>query len=198
MINTDLQYFGSISYIKDLMQNNLVYFNNDQLYTKMSFKNRMVIGTAQGPLHLSIPIIGGRDQKIPIKDVKISYDISWMDQHYKSIVSNYKRSPFFEYYHDDLNELYKKPTIFLIDFLLKINEWVSKQIKGKWEISSSEPNLSIYQFDKCLPKNYHLIDVRINYQQVFEDKIGFMPNLCILDLLFCCGGKQANALLNSI
>ena len=41
----------------------------------MSFKNRMVIGTAQGPLHLSIPIIGGRDQKIPMKEIKIACKI---------------------------------------------------------------------------------------------------------------------------
>lgn len=91
---TDIQYFGSISYIQHLMQFNLVYFNENQNYTKMSFKNRMVIATAQGPLHLSIPIIGGRDQKSPLKDIKMAYHSPWMNQHYKSIVSNYKRSPF--------------------------------------------------------------------------------------------------------
>jgi hypothetical protein len=192
---TDMQYFGSISYVKNLMQSNLIYFNGDQIYTKMSFKNRMVIGTAQGPLHLSIPIIGGRDQKIPLKEIKIAYHIPWMNQHYKSIVSNYKRSPFFEYYHHEINSIYSSQPVYLYDFLIKGNEWIRKQIKGKWDISELEPNHSNYQMDKWLPKNYDQVPNPIKYQQVFEDKIGFMPNLCILDILFCCGGKQTNALL---
>jgi hypothetical protein len=192
---TDIQYFGSISYIKHLMQLNLVYFNENQNYTKMSFKNRMVIGTAQGPLHLSIPIIGGRDQKISLKEIEIAYHSPWMSQHYKSIVSNYKRSPFFEYYHDDIKEIYNSQPVYLYEFLIHINEWVRKQIKGKWEISKQQPNHSNYQADQWLPKNYDLVPNPIKYQQVFEDNIGFMPNLCILDILFCCGGKQTNTLL---
>jgi len=192
---TDIQYFGSISYIKHLMQFNLVYFNENQNYTKMSFKNRMVIGTAQGPLHLSIPIIGGRDQKIPLNEIKIAYHSPWMSQHYKSIVSNYKRSPFFEYYHDDIKEIYNSQPVYLYEFLIHINEWVRKQIKGKWEISKLQPNHSNYHSDQWLPKNYDLVPNPIKYQQVFEDNIGFMPNLCILDILFCCGGKQTNKLL---
>jgi len=202
MINTDtmidIQYFGSISYIQNLIQTNLLYFNGDQVYTKMSFKNRMVIGTAQGPLHLSIPIIGGRDQKNPIKEIKIAYHIPWMDQHYKSIVSNYRRSPFFEYYHHEIKELYNAQPIYLFDLLIIINEWIRKQIKGKWEISLFEPKNTNYQGEQWLPKNYNQIPNPIRYQQVFEDKTGFMPNLCILDILFCCGGKQTNALLTAL
>lgn len=194
-INTDLQYFGSISYIKQLMQANWVHFNGDQVYSKMSFKNRMVIGTAQGPIHLSIPIIGGRDQKLPMKEIKIAYHLPWMDQHYKSIVSNYRRSPFFEYYHHGIEEIYSKQPTYLFDYLMTINEWVKKQVKGKWEISKTESINSTYQLDECLPKNYDQVPNPIIYQQVFEDKIGFMPNLCILDILFCCGGKQVKELL---
>lgn len=194
-IITDLEYFGSISYIKQLMQADLVYFNKEQVYTKMSFKNRMIIGTAQGPLHLSIPIIGGRDQKVAIKEIKIANDIPWMDQHYKSIVSNYRRSPFFEYYHHGILEIYSKQPVYLFDYLMTINEWVKKQVKGKWEISITEPTDSKYHSTEWLPKNYHQIPNPIKYQQVFEDKIEFMPNLSILDILFCCGGKQAHSLL---
>ncbi len=194
-IISDLQYFGSISYIKELMQSDLVYFNGEQLYSKMSFKNRMIIGTAQGPLHLSIPIIGGRDQKISMKQIKIAYHIPWMNQHYKTIVSSYKRSPFFEYYHHDIKQIYATQPEYLHDFLINVNEWIKKQIKGKWEISLIEPIHSKNHSTECLPKNYDQIQNPIVYQQVFEDKIGFMPNLCILDMLFCCGGKQANGLL---
>jgi hypothetical protein len=118
-----------------------------------------------------------------------------MDQHYKSIVSNYRRSPFFEYYHHGIEEIYSKQPTYLFDYLMTINEWVKKQVKGKWEISKTESINSTYQLDECLPKNYDQVPNPIIYQQVFEDKIGFMPNLCILDILFCCGGKQVKELL---
>jgi ATP-dependent Clp protease ATP-binding subunit ClpB len=85
--------------------------------------------------------------------------------------------------------------VYLNEFLIHINEWIRKQIKGKWEISKLQPNHSNYQPDQWLPKNYDQVPNPIKYQQVFEDNIGFMPNLCILDILFCCGGKQTNKLL---
>jgi hypothetical protein len=48
--------------------------------------------------------------------------------------------------------------------------------------------------NRVLPKNY--AEFRpVKYRQVFEEKLGFMPNLSILDLLFNVG-KQAGELLN--
>ena len=85
IFKTDLQYFGSIHFVKTLMENRNVVFDLDAPFTKMSFKNRMVIVTSQGPLMLTIPIVGGRDQKTPIKDISIAYDIPWCAQHLKSI-----------------------------------------------------------------------------------------------------------------
>ncbi|MBI3883573.1 MAG: WbqC family protein, partial [Sphingobacteriales bacterium] len=36
----------------------------------------------------------------------------------------------------------------------------------------------------------------IRYTQVFEERLGFHPNLSILDLLFCCG-RRAGELLKA-
>ena len=69
MLITVLPYFGTIDFVKSITNQNDIYFDNEQSFTKMSFKNRMVIATAQGALHLTIPIIGGRDQKLPLKEV---------------------------------------------------------------------------------------------------------------------------------
>lgn len=204
---TDLQYFGTISFIQSLIKEDGVHFDNSHPFSKMSFKNRMVIATAQGPLHLSIPIIGGRDQKTPIKEIRIAYDSPWNNQHFKAIVSNYQRSPYFEYYQDELKHIYASKPVFLLDFLILAHEWIKKQVKGKWEIilnsqdfkcNVSELKIINRVYDNWLPKNYHAYPSPIIYQQVFEDKIGFLPNLSILDLLFCCGGKQANQLLMSL
>ena len=97
IFKTDLQYFGSIHFVKTLMIHRNVLFDIEAPFTKMSFKNRMVIITSQGPLMLTIPIVGGRDQKTPIKDIAIAYDSPWSAQHLKSITTSYKRAPYFEY-----------------------------------------------------------------------------------------------------
>ena len=81
-------------------------FDKEAAFTKMSFKNRMVILSAQGPLNLTIPILGGREQKTAIKDILIAYDAPWQAQHFKAIKTCCKRAPYFEYYEADLEKLY--------------------------------------------------------------------------------------------
>ena len=133
MYITDLQYFGTINYIQSLMIEKVVFFDNMHPYSKMCFKNRCIIATAQGPLTLSIPIIGGRDQKLPLKDIQIDYQNAWYQQHFKALVSNYKRSPFFEYYEEGLQNLLFSQEQYLADYLLLCNEWIKKQLKANWE-----------------------------------------------------------------
>jgi hypothetical protein len=197
MYITDLQYFGTIQFIQSLMIEKEIFFDHTSAFSKMSFKNRTIIATAQGVLSLSIPIVGGRDQKTPLSDIKIDYQTAWHKQHFKSIVSNYKRAPFFEYYENDLENLLNKESVYLVDYLLLTNEWVKKQLKANWVIVENELPIVKRNYDSWIPKNYDQIPNPISYQQVFEDKTGFLPNLSILDLLFCCGGRQANALLMS-
>ena len=203
MLITDLPYFGTIDFVKSISNQNDVYFDNERPFTKMSFKNRMVIATAQGALPLTIPIIGGRDQKSPIKDVKIAYDSPWHLQHLKALTSSYQRAPYFEYYQEDLKIIYNSNHVFLVDFLMEGHYWIKKQLKGNWNLSATKPTelteeqQRFYKVDDfSLPKNYHLLPNPIVYQQVFEDRVGFLPNLSILDLLFNCGGKQAKHLLS--
>jgi len=198
MHSIDLQYFGTIGYIKTLIDGKELHFDRQHPYSKMSFKNRMVIATAQGPLHLSIPLIGGRDQKVPIGTIRIDYHSKWQDHHFKAIASSYQRSPFFDYYKDTLFELYQQKPTFLVDALLLTQAWVKQQLKANWVMTETNPTISVQRIvDPWLPKNYQLHPNPIQYNQVFEDRTGFLPNLCILDLLFCTGGKQANQLLMS-
>jgi hypothetical protein len=203
MLITVLPYFGTIDFVKSITNQNDIYFDNEQSFTKMSFKNRMVIATAQGALHLTIPIIGGRDQKLPLKEVKIAYNSPWHHQHYKAITSSYQRAPYFEYYQEDLKLIYNSNHVFLVDFLLEAQNWIKKQLKGNWSISATKPNgitedvkVITRNYSFSLPKNYHQLPNPIVYSQVFEDRVGFLPNLSILDLLFNCGGKQAKHLLS--
>jgi len=184
--------------VKTLMENKNVLFDLEAPFTKMSFKNRMVIITSQGPLMLTIPIVGGRDQKTPIKDIAIAYDSPWSAQHLKSITTSYKRAPYFEYYEQSLHALYLNKPVKLVDFLLFCADWLQSQLKVNWDLNQSHEQVIVddllkYQ-DPWLPKNYSRIEGLPKYQQVFADQNDFITNASILDMLFCVGGREINKL----
>lgn len=199
MVYTDLHYFGALSYYSAIIETNLLVFDTQVAFSKMSFKNRMVIASAQGPLHLTIPIIGGRDQKTPMDQIRISYDSQWQSQHFKSIYTNYKRAPFFEYYVDSIKSLYSLKYELLNDFLLETQKWSNQHLKAKWVIKTDDSTKleenQIKWIDPIKPNNFQSENSIIQYQQVFEEVTGFIPNLCILDLIFAMGGRQAYSLL---
>jgi hypothetical protein len=199
MLKIDIQYFGTIHYVKTLMKHKQITFDHNASFTKMSFKNRMVIMTAQGPLMLTIPIVGGRNQKTPIKDIYIDYSTNWTSQHYKSIKTNYKRSPYFEFYEQSLESLYSIKPEKLVDFLLHCTQWLQNQLKVTWEISNLnellEGNTECKCMDPWVPNNYHQAKGLPIYQQVFSNKNDFVPNISILDMLLNMGGREVNKLL---
>jgi hypothetical protein len=92
----------------------------------MSFRNRCQIVGAEGVIDLSIPLVRGRDQKALMKDVRISSAQPWQSQHWKTIVSCYSRSPWFEFYRDELEGLYRKQWNFLLDWNLVCFEWTQR------------------------------------------------------------------------
>jgi hypothetical protein len=200
MVYTDLYYFGCLSYYHVLAQHEQIVFDSTAAFSKMSFKNRMVIATAQGPLHLTIPVIGGRDQKTPMNEIRIAYDSPWKSQHFKAISINYKRAPYFEYYVDSLKALYDEDYTYLNDFLLATQHWTKQQLKAKWLIKTSIEQININVetkwMDSIKPNNFQTEGKQFEYQQVFDDRIGFIQNSCIIDAIFAMGGKQTLAMLS--
>jgi hypothetical protein len=160
----------------------------------------MIIATAQGPLHLTIPVIGGRDQKTPMNEIRIAYDSPWKSQHFKAISINYKRAPYFEYYVDSLKALYDEDYTYLNDFLLATQHWTKQQLKAKWLIKTSIEQININVetkwMDSIKPNNFQTEGKQFEYQQVFDDRIGFIQNSCIIDAIFAMGGKQTLAMLS--
>ena len=200
MVYTDLHYFGCLSYYHVFAQHEQIVFDSTTAFSKMSFKNRMVIATAQGPLHLTIPIVGGRDQKTPMSAIQIAYDSPWRSQHFKAIYINYKRAPFFDYYVDSLEQLYSIEHVYLNDFLLATQHWTKQQLKANWIIDiENEPTPvqhSLKWVDPMKPNNFETSNNQFKYQQVFDSSTGFIPNTCILDALFAMGGKQVLAMIS--
>lgn len=187
------QYFGQVNWYKLLFSFSNIEIAQYEAYPKTSFRNRTIIAGSNGLIVLSVPLQKGRIQKSQTRDVKISYDQDWQEQHWRSIVSCYGKSPFFEYYQDSLKVLFQKKQEYLLDLNLASQEWALKQLKSKLI-----PNYALEQEanfrqtendirDQFKPNDFQMVLDKVSYPQVFEDRIGFYPNLSILDLLSCMG-----------
>ncbi len=197
----DIQYLGNITYYKAISNSSNIIFEQYDTHKKKSFANRCIIAGANGRINLSVPLQQGRSQKTITKDVRISNAENWKLRHWRSIISSYNNSPWFKYFNDDLAVLFNRRFDFLLDWNLACLNWTLKHLKldleyqltQEWKEnwSGKQDFRNVIVPDKDQPAS------KIRYPQVFESKLGFMPDLSILDLLCCEGPKSALGLLNN-
>lgn len=193
-------YFGPVSQFVALVKASEVIFENEDNYQKQTYRNRMYIYGANGKLLLNIPIkhTGQKKQHQKYRDVKIENNFPWQKQHWKSLQTAYRTSPFFEFYEDDFKPLYSKKYDFLMDF-----NYDCLQVA----LNSLQLEKDIEKTDKYEMKPTSVIDGRFlvraksdvdydfePYTQVFESKMGYITNLCVIDLIFNEGPNALNYL----
>ena len=192
---TEIQYIPSSIIINALGKFTNYRLEQYERYQKMSFRNRMVVAGAEGPVNLSIPLANGRNQNCPIREVRICYRENWQLAHWRTISSCYNRSPWFEYFRDELEKIYQRRIIFLFDWNLECLNWVFQKLELRVPISLTESYQARYEGpefkdwrNKLLPKTISgfATDAPI-YTQVFQERTGFIPGLSVLDYLFCSG-----------
>lgn len=196
----DSQLFSNITYIRMLIEYKYSKIEKYDYFLKMSFRNRYVIAGANGLINLTVPVIGGREQKSLMKDVRIDNSEKWQIKHWRSLVSSYKKAPFFEFYENDVERLLWSKEEFLYFFNMNVLEWIFKILKIDLIVEPTEFYKKDYkdEFDyrnKFLPKSFQNESIVVpHYSQVFEARFGFQKNLSILDLIFCKGPNAASLL----
>jgi len=210
----DIQYFAPFSYYKISYKSSNIIFEQYETWQKLSFRNRCRIAGAEGVIDLSIPLSGGRDQKTVMKEVRIADGKGWQDRHWKTIVSCYSRSPWFDHYRDELEGLYRRPANFLLDWNLLCFEWSMKALGMSRPVQLSQEYRKTYSPEEGLDWRGRIVPgaaVEVpgagkapvpgaagevpKYRQVFEERIGFIPDLSILDVLFCEGREAIGYVL---
>ena len=157
-------------------------------FRKMSYRNRYRISGANNSILLSIPLVNGRNQHSQMKEVLIHNEERWQVQHWRTLVSVYKRSPYFDHYEESLRPLFETSYAYLIDFNRDSIEWVGKQLKLRFEIREADGFVIDYPAgDVDLRNVKQPVSLLPEYHQVFEDRIGFLADLSILDMLFSEG-----------
>lgn len=192
-------YFGSISQFAAMLKAEEVVFENEDNYQKQTYRNRMYIYGANGKLLLNIPIkhTGNKSNHQKYKEVRIENAFPWQDQHWKSLETVYRTSPFFEFYEDEFKPLYLQKFNFLMDFNYKCLELALEclQTELKFEKTSEfilEP-VDITNGRKLVEAKKVHIELQ-PYNQVFQEKFGFINDLSIVDLIFNEGPNASNYL----
>ena len=185
-------YLPSIRYMAWIVAKKEITFVLTNHYQKQTYRNRTEIYGANGKLNLTIPISHNKNQKNQLdRDVNIFNDSSWQRDHWKSLESSYRSSPFFEFYEDDLYPFFHEKYLKLMD----LNMALIKKIFSLLEIVIKFKKTNKYdEFSELINAKQKTIYKIPIYHQVFNSKYGFINNLSILDLIFNVGPESNNYL----
>ncbi len=199
------QFFPPIQYITKFLTNELIALDDLGLYTKQSYRNRSYVFTGNKVQSIQVPVKQGKST-VPFKDVKIDYSRNWPREHWVTIQSAYGKTPFFDYYRDEVEAILKAKYCFLLDLDLATIQMVLKKLSIKTDVTLlSEYHGYKTELVDCLshihPKKPEAADPYFRqkqYIQAFHERFDFVPNLSILDLLFNKGPESKTILRESI
>lgn len=183
-----LAYMPSVEYVARLLREECV-IDVGENYVKRSERNRAYILSANKVMPLTVNVVGGNRPRYPMREVEIDYSKRWQHQHWVSILSAYKSSPYFDHYAPYLEPFYRREWRYLVDYNRELLEVLLRLLGAKCELPLSEQYVEAQESDLDLrPKHREgSTFVAEPYFQNFSERMPFQPNLSVLDLLLCEG-----------
>lgn len=191
----------TVEYTSLLLRCDEIVLEQHENFQKQSNRSRFHILSPNGIQTLQIPLVHNETPHTLITAVEISYRSPWQTQHWRSIATAYNRSPFFEFYKDELEELIFMEEKFLFNYNLNLLKWIFKILKSESAISFT------IDFEKEIANDFRALSNSKNnsivygehfsskkYNQVFGYKFGFTENLSVIDLIFNCGKNAVDYL----
>ncbi len=198
---------------------------DDTQYVKKEFHNRNRVLLLTGKAYwLSIPVNTSGKFHQKINEVEIDHRSNWSVKHLKTIKLNYRNCPYFNEIFPELERIYNQQWSFLADFNIEIIEFCKSYLgiqtplmrssklgcKGKaTELIADicrKTSSDAYLHGKHA-RDY--VDFSLLARHDIKSKIQdftcisypqrakpFLPNLAVLDLMFNCGPKSLEILMN--
>ena len=201
-----------------------IYLDTVQ-YSKWDWSSRNKIRTSEGWIWLTVPVLSGGKHGQKFTEVKIDNSQKWNKKHLKAIKMSYSRAPYFDLYYNFFKEVFEQEWIYLSKLnefvllnLIKIFGINTKFVKAS-ESLKLEGEKSELVLDMCIKmnadefifggegKNYAEVEdfessgIKPIFQEyehpVYSQIHGeFIPNMSVIDLLFNCGPKSLDVLLD--
>lgn len=218
-------YIPWIGYFDLIASVDIFILYDDMQYTRRDWRNRNQIKTPQGVQWLTVPIQVKGQYKQLIKHAVIDGD-GWASTHWKTIIQNYSKAPYFSdiskwleplylsntYAHlSDLNRRFIEAICYYLEINTKIhNSWDYQLVEGKTKRLAelciqaecneyiSGPSAKTYIDENVFDER----GIKLtffeypNYSEYSQLWGKFAPRLSILDFIFNCGKNARNFMRN--
>lgn len=185
-----INYYALLAAYSEAVVDNTLKF--DKRHKTM---HRCDIADTHGAISLTVPIEKPVSMSGALwSDIRISGHNHWWNQHLTTLKSAYGRTPFFEYYLDDFLPFYSEQWVG--KSITEFNNGLDRTIRKLLGIDTTV----IYKTDfNDLPTELESDDYRktklyptntVEYYQVRKQKLGFIPSMSIVDLLFNMGPES--------
>ncbi len=220
------QYLPWLGYFDKVAASDLFVFLDEPQFKKREFQNRNRIKGPGGEVWLTVPVISKGKFEQPIKEVQLDATQAWQKSHWTSLELNYKKAPFWGAYAPGLRPFYESKWDSLCELNLKtcVHLFGVLGITTPWKVESAigtstqSTERLIELCKKTGAKAYlsgsggkdYMDEARfqqeglgLKYQHYRHPeyrqqhmKAGFLPYMCILDLLFNEGPDSLRILKN--
>lgn len=186
--------FGTVGYYRAMCSGPEAVIDTSARYDKRCKSvHRYEIADVRGRVQLTVPLSKPQGVDATWADCLVSTHDCWWTRHLLTLESAYGRTPYFEFLIDKFNEIFRSPADWqqwptAIDLARRCDEIVRGCLQFpthvKWAIPEGDS-----------PQEYHYNDPFTGetdcYYQVRNQKLGFIADLSILDLLFNLGPEGA-------
>ena len=194
-----LFYLPPISWFAEFLKNDSeIIMEQFESFPKQTYRNRCNIYGANGKLSLIIPI--KHDGTRIYRDIEMSMRDDWQKNHWKSIKTAYQSSPYFEYYEDQLEEIFNSREKKLFNFNQNALQIIQNILKTEKAYSLNNEYIKNPKEENFREKFSTKQDsgiIREEYYQIFSHKYGFIKDLSIIDLI-CSKGPESLIYLKNI
>ena len=183
------RYAGSVDYYAAMLRYGKVAIDLSEPFDKHhKHLNRMDIVGTNGCQQLSASL-QKPNRRMVVGEVALSSHGNWRHTHWGALFSAYGRTPFFDYFADNLKQIYTDESIQTIASLnLTLHSAVIDFLDLDIETVVIDNKNDLAASDALNLRDGVLTEQTLEpYYQIWSSKFGFQPNQSILDLLFNVG-----------